>query len=89
MQIGRIRGATRVLGQAQGYMGLPVRDERINCSVGGAGTPAMVTAWLPTPKELAALNAGAAVHVRIIGTMHPPIMVDVGAIPRDPEPEAG
>lgn len=83
MQIGRIKGATRVLGKSQGYFGLPVRDEPINCSVGGPGTPSMVTAWLPTPKELEALNAGAPVHVRILGTAHPPIKVDVGEVPSD------
>lgn len=89
MQIGRILGATRILGKAQGYMGLPVRDEAItvrdetiNCTVDGEGTPSMVTAWLPTPKELEALNAGASVHVRILGTVHPPIMVDVGEVPK-------
>lgn len=31
MQIGRITGATRVLGKSQGYMGLPLRDEMVNC----------------------------------------------------------
>jgi hypothetical protein len=81
MQIGRVSGTTRVLGKSQGYMGLPVRDELINCSVGGDGTPAMVTAWLPTPRELEALNAGAPVHVRILGTAHPPIIVEVGDPP--------
>jgi hypothetical protein len=81
MQIGYIRGATRVIGKAQGYMGLPLRDELIKCTVNGPETQSMVTAWLPTPKELAALNAGAAVHVRILGTAHPPIMVDVGEVP--------
>ena len=80
MQIGRIIGATRILGKAQGYMGLPVRDEEINDSVSGL-TPSMVTAWLPTPKELEALNTGAAVHVRILGTAHPPILVTVGEPP--------
>jgi hypothetical protein len=54
MQIGRILGATRILGKAQGYLGLPVRDETINCTVDGPGTPSMVTAWLPTPKERSA-----------------------------------
>lgn len=82
MQIGRIEGATRVIGKSQGYFELPVRDGAINCSVGGACTPTMTTAWLPTPKELEALNAGAAVHVRIIGTQHPPIMVEVGDVPK-------
>lgn len=82
MQIGRITGATRVIGKSQGYMGLPLRDEPINCSVTGDNTPSMVTAWHPTPKELEALNAGAPVHVRILGTAHPPIMVDVGEVPK-------
>lgn len=83
MQIGRVKGATRVIGKTQGYLGLPLRDEAINCTVNGAGTPSMVTAWLPTPKELALLNAGAPVHVRILGTAHPPIMVGVGEAPDD------
>jgi hypothetical protein len=81
MQIGRITGATRVIGKSQGYAGLPLRDEPINCTVNGPATPSMVTAWLPTPKELEALNAGAPVHVRILGTAHPPIMVNVGEPP--------
>lgn len=82
MQIGRVSGATRVLGKSQGYMGLPIRDELINEKVNGEATPCMVTAWLPTPKELAALNAGAPVHVRILGTVHPPIMVEIGDVPK-------
>lgn len=81
MHIGRIEGTTRILGKSQGYLGLPIRDEIVNCTVGGEGTPAMVTAWLPTSEELALLNAGASVHVRILGTGHPPIMVDVGPVP--------
>lgn len=81
MQIGMIEGATRILGKSQGYLGLPLRDEVLNCTVGGDRTPAMVTAWHPTPAELDALNRGAAVHVRLIGTGHPPIMVEVGPTP--------
>lgn len=83
MQIGMIENSTRVLGKQQGYMGLPVRDELINCSVNGKDTPIMVTAWLPTPKELEALNRGASVHVRILGTEHPPILVKVGPLPME------
>jgi len=82
MQIGRITGATRVIGKTQGYMGLPLRDEPINCSVNGPDTASMVTAWLPTPKELEDLNAGAPVHVRILGAVHPPIMVTTGEVPK-------
>lgn len=83
MQIGMVTGATRVLGKSQGYMGLPVRDEQINCKVGGEGTPCMTTAWLPTPKEIEAIKAGAPIHVRLVGTKHPPIMVEVGEVPSE------
>lgn len=74
MIIKMIDGVTRVIGKAQGYLGLPLRDELTNCSVGGV-VPSMVTAWEPTPEELAALNAGGAVYLRILGTAHPPVMV--------------
>lgn len=78
MQVGRIEGATRVVGKSQGYHGLPIRDELIECTVNGPDTPAMITAWFPTPDELMALNAGAAVHVRILGRIPPPMLVMVG-----------
>lgn len=81
MQIGRISGATRVLGQAQGYLGLPLRDVLISCSVGGEQTPAMETAWLPTPAEIAAIIAGAPIILRVLGTAHPPVMLEVGEVP--------
>lgn len=80
MQIGRVKGCARVLGKQQGYLGLPVRDELIDNRVAGQ-VNAMTTAWLPTPKEIQAINAGAPVHVRIFGTGHPPIMVEVGEVP--------
>ncbi|MBA5778146.1 hypothetical protein H2509_13530 [Stappia sp. F7233] len=83
MQICMIEGATRIVGKSQGYLGLPIRDEAVSCNVNGDGTPAMVTAWQPTPAELAALNAGASVHVRILGTVPPPMMVSVGPVPSD------
>lgn len=81
MQIGRISGTTRVLGKSQGYLGLPVRDELINEATNGPGTPAMTTAWIPTPDEINRINQGASIHVRILGTSHPPIMVEVGEVP--------
>lgn len=84
MLIGHIEGATRVIGKSQGYNGLPVCDVTLNCPVNGEGTPAMVTAWHPTPDELVALMNGAAVHVQLLGQSHPPIMVGVG-----PEPGPG
>ncbi|WP_036292105.1 hypothetical protein [Methylosinus sp. PW1] len=83
MQIGRIEGATRVVGKSQGYLGLPIRDGSINCTVNGPATPTMTTAWLPTQDELAALNAGASVHVEILGNVHPPILVGVGPVSQE------
>lgn len=83
MQIAMIEGATRIIGKSQGYLGLPLRDEIIECAVNGQGTPAMVTAWSPTPDELARLNAGASVHLRILGSSHPPVMLDVGDPPTE------
>lgn len=80
MLIGHIEGATRIIGERQGYRGLPVRDETFDCSVNGPATPMMVTEWLPTPEELEALLNGAAIHVSILGTQHPPLMLSVAEV---------
>lgn len=82
MQIGRIPGHTRIVGKLQGYLGMPIRDELINDSVNGAGTPSMLTAWLPMPNELTALELGGAIYVRILGNVHPPMMLAVGEAPQ-------
>lgn len=84
MDIVRIEGCTRVIGEGQGYIGLPLRDVLINCSVNGPETPAMVTAWKPTEEDLVRLNAGEHFHLRILGTQHPPVMVEVAPPPTDP-----
>lgn len=81
MIIGHIEGATRVLGKSQGYIGLPLRDIAVNCKVGGEGTPAMQTAWFPTPEEIEAIIAGAPVVLTILGTQHPPVMIETGRVP--------
>lgn len=81
MEIGRIQGCTRVIGRSQGYYGLPLRDVVINDSVTGPNTPAMETAWFPTPDELMALVAGAPIILRVVGTGHPPVMLFTGDIP--------
>lgn len=41
----------------------------------------MVSAWLPNEDELARLQAGAPVHLGIVGTMHPPVHLNVGDVP--------
>lgn len=81
MQIGMVEGATRIIGKSQGYLGLPLRDELITCGVNGDQTPAMITAWFPTPDEISRIIAGAPVHLRVLGTAHPPVMIDVGQAP--------
>lgn len=81
MQSERIKDATRVVGKAQGYQGLPVRDELTLDVVPGVEVPVMVTAWQPTPAELQALVKGANVHVHLYGKTHPPIRVSVGPMP--------
>jgi hypothetical protein len=80
--IKRIEGATRVIGQSQGYQGLPLRDEGIACPVNGAGTPSMVTAWEVTPDELVRIEQGAPVLLRVLGSVHPPVMITVGEVPK-------
>lgn len=87
MMIKRIEGCTRIVGKAQGYLGLPLRDEQIHDAVNGPGTPSMVTAWEPTPQELAALNAGGSVYLRVLGSSHPPVMIWAEPPPCHPDPE--
>ena len=84
MLIGRITGCTRTIGKAQGYLGLPLRDVTLACTVNGPNTPAMETAWLPTPKEIAAINAGYPIILRVLGTGQPPVMLYASADERRP-----
>lgn len=80
MLIAMIEGMTRIIGKSQGYRGLPLRDEVIIDPVNGS-TPSMVSAWQPTPDELARLTAGASIHLRVLGTQHPPVLIEVGQPP--------
>jgi hypothetical protein len=81
MLIARIAGTTRILGKSQGYLGLPIRDELRNTTVDGPQTPVMVTAWEPTPDELERLAKGALVQLCVVGTGHPPVILEVGDVP--------
>lgn len=83
MQIGRIDGCTRICGEAQGYEPLPLRDEIVDVLIGSeiGKANAMVTAWVPSPAELKALNEGASIYVRILGDVPPPMNVEVGPLP--------
>jgi hypothetical protein len=75
MMINAIEGCTRRIGKQQGFLGLPLRDEILD------GVPCMVSSWQPTPAELAALQSGAPIYVRLLGSAHPPILLEVGPLP--------
>lgn len=76
MQIAMIDGCTRVCGKSQGFLGLPIRDYKLD-----NGQPVMLSAWTPTPDEIAAIVAGANIIVSIWGTSPPPMMLTVGSVP--------
>lgn len=67
-----ILGTTRRIGKAQGYNGLCVKDFTY-----GDGTPAMQTAWEPTPSEIQRIAAGHPIILTILGTAHPPVLLEV------------
>ncbi len=88
MHVGRISGATNVLGapkdwdkQAQGPCGgLPVRLEMTSAG------PGMTSAWYPTPAEIERIARGAPVHLTVMGITHPPVSMTVGAAPDESLP---
>lgn len=67
-----IEGTTRRVGKSQGYLGLCVRDFTYD-----DGTPAMMTAWQPTPAEVARIVAGAPIYLTLLGSAHPPVLLEV------------
>ena len=73
----RISNATRVLAETQDeYYALAIFDEVLD------GIPQMTSAWEPTPKELAVLNAGGTVRLTIVGNVHPPVMLSINEPPK-------
>jgi hypothetical protein len=84
MIIDHIAGATRVLGKGQGYIPLPLRDEiqTVRLRDGSEhAAPFMVTAWQPTPQEMAAIAKGAPIYLHLQGRSHPPVRLEVGEPP--------
>ena len=67
------------LGLDQSY--LPLHIRRLDLD----GTPCMESLWRPTADELALLNAGAVVSLKMLGTAHPPVKLEV---PAPPPPQA-
>lgn len=71
MEIAHIEGATRILGESQGYRGLPIIDTDFD------GSPAMVSEWLPSTEERDRIAAGKSLFLWVMGTQHPPVMMVV------------
>jgi len=63
---------TRRIGKSQGYKGLSVADVVL-----AGGEAAMVTLWEPTPSELKILISGGKIRLTILGSSHPPVLVEV------------
>lgn len=82
-----IENVTRVIGAPQNWqegehgrcLGLPVRLEMRD------GIAFMVSAWRPSPDELAALIDGATVHLAISAPQHPVVQMGVGPVPGSDE----
>lgn len=72
-----MQGATRVIGESQGYIGLPLRDETVHCTVSGEGTPVMVSQWTLSDEERWMIGNGADIQLHIIGTSHPPVLLEL------------
>lgn len=76
-------GAVRSVGARQGYLGISVLyGSCVLCLDGRDITaPTVVTAWEPTPDELAALSAGASVMLELLAQAQPPMRIWVGTPP--------
>ena len=76
MLIGRIHGATRVLGKP-----VSMTDEQCGSlailDMQHDGQPVMVSAWHPTPDEVRRMAAGEPVYLWVYGTAHPPVALSV------------
>jgi hypothetical protein len=72
-----IEGATRVIGESQGYIGLPLRDELRHCTVNGENTPVMVSQWTLSDDERWLISQGADILLSVVGTTHPPVLLQV------------
>lgn len=87
MIIKHIEQHTRILGAPKDWdesSDLPVGALPIRDVVMG-GVPFMVSAWEPTPQEVAALLRGETVKIWIQGVSHPVIALSVGEVNELPD----
>ena len=76
MEIERIEGHTRVLALDQRqYRPLHIRDQVEE------GVNYMTSQWRPTPEDIAKIVMGAPLLLSVGGTGHPPVLIQVGAVP--------
>lgn len=73
----RPKGTTRVLGQSQGFLGLPVRDTVLQFG-NGQQCNAIITAWELTPEEIGKIHLGEPLMIRMLCVTPPPMNVYVG-----------
>lgn len=71
MILGSIRGFNRT------YIAEGCNDLRVRVDTYRDGTVTLTSAWMPTPEELARLNAGQPIHLSIYSTQHPPVLLSV------------
>lgn len=78
-----IEGRTRYLGKPHDWIpdergpcgSLAIRDEITTAGL------SMASAWEPTPEEIERISKGAKVILWVIGSIHPPVALSVGAVP--------
>jgi hypothetical protein len=74
MIIGRIRDSNFVYRAPEGVDNCSDLHVRVTHE---DGVRVMTSAWMPTPEELARLNAGEPIHLHIYGAGHPVVALSV------------
>lgn len=80
MDIVNFEGKTRTLGVEQGFRALHIKDIVAHMGLDENGKSivyaAMISVWKPTEQELEMLNKGGYITLTILGTQHPPVMIE-------------
>lgn len=76
MMIGHVKGATRKIGESQGYQGLPIRDAVEFDSAQGFNVRVMQTLWLLSEEDKKRIVEGGAILLTILGSAHPPLRME-------------
>lgn len=69
----KLKNPTRTVGKEQiEYRSLDIVDTKYGT------TPVMISYWRPSLDELERLNDGETLKLSILGTVHPPVLVQIG-----------